>query len=419
MTKTVYFHIGTVKTGSTGLQKFCYEHREALLGADVDYIQFQPPRLDLPRWANADYLMTADFDSDVVTRYVEASPASRILISEEGLMGRPQIWQHPVFNNMRRVVILYLRNNVDLVASWASENALPYNFSQKEHSSGRGVVSVEEGISVWTDRYLSHLQNLHKAFAADPELTVRLLPFPPSNGKTLIKTLLEALELNQEAVDGLVDAASNDPFNVGHTRKFCDTSSTLADLSLQYGLPRLYSHDLVKSIYNQLHSGDQRKVVETLTKQDMTTIRNKLLSPAKALIEDYGAPPTIIDMPKAAHSNNAPYNPLDLSELKLIFFEHAIKRVVTFLQERDAALQERDAALQERDAALQERDAALQARDTALQERDAALQERDAALQARDTALQERDHTRKYPWKYIRHSWNANLKRSPRSRRGY
>jgi hypothetical protein len=70
---TVYFHIGSIKTGSTAIQKFCFENRAALLAAGIDYTQFQPPQLHLPRWANADCFLMPEIDADLVRGKISAS----------------------------------------------------------------------------------------------------------------------------------------------------------------------------------------------------------------------------------------------------------------------------------------------------------------------------------------------------------
>src|SRR5579871_1098747 len=211
MPETVYFHIGSMKTGSIALQKFCYLNRDALLGAGVDYIQFQRPQLELPRWSNGFFLLQNDFDADAVNKKIEESSAKSILISEEGMISKPLIWQNPVFRKMRRVIILYLRNSVELVASWASENSLPYNFSQTEHSSGRGVVSVDEGLDTWTKEYRGILFRAYLAFKDDPELEVIVRPFPPDNPKkeNLVQGFLKLLGIPDSIAMTLARDGSN------------------------------------------------------------------------------------------------------------------------------------------------------------------------------------------------------------------
>ena len=68
MLKTIYFHIGTVKTGSTLIQKMLWENRSILKKFDVNYFDLIPPKLDYPRYANAEFLLDKKInvsDSDI------------------------------------------------------------------------------------------------------------------------------------------------------------------------------------------------------------------------------------------------------------------------------------------------------------------------------------------------------------------
>ncbi len=330
MTKTVFFHIGSVKTGSTSLQKFCYCNREALSKMDVEYIQFEPPRIDLPRWANADYIdhiLDADFDTDFVAEKINTSPASRILISEEGLMARPHVWQHPVFRNMCRVVILYLRNSVELVASWASENSLPYNFGRLEHSSGRGVVSIDEGISFWSSKYRAILFNIYNAFGSDSELNLIIREFPPPNQEeeNLTEGFLKLLGINEGEARNLAGNGNEEVINAGRSRKYCDVAYFLSELVHEYDVPDLYGEAMVEELCERLKSGDDRKAIDTLSKVEIKFIHNRLAAPSEALVYSYGAPESIMEMSKAFYAKNAPYSSIDLKELRHLFFEYVVR----------------------------------------------------------------------------------------------
>jgi hypothetical protein len=48
MRKTICFHVGTVKTGSTYLQKTLWENKEPLEEIGVRYLKATPPKLSLP-----------------------------------------------------------------------------------------------------------------------------------------------------------------------------------------------------------------------------------------------------------------------------------------------------------------------------------------------------------------------------------
>ena len=328
MPDTVYFHIGSIKTGSTGVQKFCYEHRDALLAAGVDYIQFHPPKLHLPRWANADFLLQDGFDAAFVAARMAQSPAPSILISEEGLMGRPHIWQHPVFAGMRRVIVLYLRNSVDLVASWAAENSLPYNFSQMEHASGQGVVSVDEGLGIWSDQYRGMLFTLCHAFASDPGLEVLLRPFPPRDpqGEALLPGFLRTLGITDPATLALADQAGDEIVNQGQSRKYCDAAFLLSELVKQHGLSPIYDTHFVLNIAARLRSGDDRKVIQTLNRLEMIFVQQRLLPPVRQLQSMFGGAEGLDALPPDFHLDRAPYSRIDLRELQDLFFEDVLRQ---------------------------------------------------------------------------------------------
>lgn len=325
MSKTIYFHIGSMKTGSTGIQKFCYEQREKLLGHDVDYVQFEPPQLHLPRWANADVLLNPDFDTAYVSSMIEASPASKIVISEEGLIGRPWVWQHPVFNQYERKIILYLRNSVDLVASWASENSLPYNFRQASHSSGRGVVSIDEGIGIWTNSYRGMLFGLVNAFTTDPGLEVRIRRFPTVDGTDLMSDFLAQLDLSEAEVSELNPSTENAVVNEGKDRKYCDIAYLVSQLAIEYELEAFYRLELVNEIYRRVQSGDVRKVVYTVSDIEKHYIKNRISPALSELNEMYGGLDEVGEIPAVPPTSRGPYSRVDAAELRTIFLEEIVR----------------------------------------------------------------------------------------------
>ncbi len=83
--KTLFFHVGTVKTGSTSVQRVLWENRENLLAYGVAYPAVSEPRLDLPRFANADFLFQEDFDRAAARDILESMGAENLVISEEAL----------------------------------------------------------------------------------------------------------------------------------------------------------------------------------------------------------------------------------------------------------------------------------------------------------------------------------------------
>lgn len=324
MADTVYFHIGSVKTGTTMLQKFCYEKRENLLGVGVDYIEFEPPRLDLPRWANADYILNAEFDAEFVRDKMAVSSARSILISEEGIMSRPDIWQHPVFSSMRRVIILYMRNSIELVASWASENSLPYNFNQDYHSSGRGVVSIDEGMDIWSFAYRKMLTQLSLAFDDDPGIEVRIRPFPVVGRDNLLQDFLQQLDIPTNVALGLAETNDTEVINEGRSRRYCDAAYLMSQLAIQYDVGQLYNTSFVDRVCARLRSGDPRKVIHTLSGIEKLFVKNRLTSAVQTLMDRYGQIEQIHAIPLQPIDQTGPYVRIDQQELTQLFLEAVV-----------------------------------------------------------------------------------------------
>ncbi len=328
MPEEVIFHIGSIKTGSTHLQKICYEERDELLKHSIDYIQFQPPRLDLPRWANADMILNDCFDEKFISNIILNSPSDKVLISEEALMTRPNIWQHPVFKSMRRILVVYIRNSVDLVASWAAENALPYNFRQQSHSSGRGVVSIDEGLVTWATTYKRLLENLIKSVGDDPELKVIVRPFPPlgPGEKDLLSDFLEVIGIESSSVASFVQRSSKEAVNVGSSRKYCDAAFLISKLAQEYDVSFAYSKEMVDRISARLQSGDARKVIQTLSDTEIAVIHEQLLGPMQALHTQFALPKEILSMPQIYGTQRPPLTRIDPTEIRILFGEDFIER---------------------------------------------------------------------------------------------
>ncbi|BFI23145.1 protein MpBPC2 [Marchantia polymorpha subsp. ruderalis] len=69
----------------------------------------------------------------------------------------------------------------------------------------------------------------------------------------------------------------------------------------------------------------------------------------------------------------------------------AVRKLITMIAERDAAILERNSAIAEKVAAREERDTALLQRDMAYADRDSAIEERDAAVAALEIAMTDRN----------------------------
>ena len=278
--KHIIFHVGTIKTASTYIQKFLFDNKEQLSSLDVDYILLSPPRLDLPRYANADLILDNDFDVQHVKNLIRASPCRHIIISEEGLMGRPKSIKNEAFAAYSRTAIMYVRPPVDLVASWAAENSLPYNFRQTVGASGRGVVAVTEGIQLYCNIYGRMINSFLDKIEPDEKLKFVIRPYERDqfiNGN-IIEDFFHTVGLRNE-LDGLRQVIKNYDLrtaNEGRSRKYCDVSAKTAHLVEICALEEIYSQALVNFVSERCASGDDRKVIETLSDAEMETIVGSL-----------------------------------------------------------------------------------------------------------------------------------------------
>ena len=288
--KRLYFHVGTVKTGSTYIQKVMWENLEAMCERDLDYIQITPPRLDLPRYANADFLFDGEIDEAVIGQAIDDSPCSKILVSDEALWGQVEKLRHRAIRGYRRKAIVYVRPPADLIAAWASENAQPHNFRQQEHSSGVGVVPIEEGVRLFANRYEAITRSFIRfinAFGAE-NVIVRRFDRHAFEGGSLIEDFLSQLEIDIAGLEGVFDAVSSQAVNVSSNRKYCDVSSGVVKILRKLDAVERYSKELVDAVCESCQSGDTRPVIETLTDDAIHAICSRMRFFVDYLIETYG-----------------------------------------------------------------------------------------------------------------------------------
>ncbi|CPR05811.1 hypothetical protein BN971_00650 [Mycobacterium bohemicum DSM 44277] len=295
--KHIIFHVGTIKTGSTYVQKFLFDNKKSLTALGVDYILFSPLRLDLPRYANADFIIDNDFNVHRVRNLIEASPCRHIIISEEGLMGRPASIKNEVFAAYSRTAIMYVRPPVELVASWAAENSLPWNFIRdlQKYSDGFGVVDVSEGVKYCCNIYGLMINSFLDTIEADAELNLVVRPYERDQlaDGNIIVDFFHTMGLGDRLGDLLqvvrnydvrtapgehaLPRAWESTINESRSRKYCDVSAKTARLVQRCALEAIYGEEvyseaLVDFVVERCASGDDRKVIETLSDADMDTI---------------------------------------------------------------------------------------------------------------------------------------------------
>lgn len=335
--KKVFFHVGTIKTGSTLVQKFFHDNQEAIRALGVDYPYFSPPRLDLPRYANADFLLQEGFNQKYVTDMIAASPCDRILISEEGLLGHTQVLKSPAFDDCEKTAIIYVRKPADLVASWAGENAMPYNFRQKDAASGRGVVHVSEGLAIYCSAYRSMLDTFLNNFAEADDLTliVREYDFDKFSNHNIVEDILSVI-LDTNAPTGvrsIWESYENKAANIGKSRKYCDISALCAKIIKSYQLDAAYTRSLVDEVYAACTTGDERKVIDTLSDGEISTIL-ETLQPVYERLHRLGYRSDSENFvrglaPAVYGSERPPYVPVTEDEVRTIVADILVKKYVT------------------------------------------------------------------------------------------
>jgi hypothetical protein len=345
--KHIIFHAGTIKTASTYIQKFLFECKDQLSVFDIDYILLSPPRLDLPRYANADFIIDNNFDVQHVKDMIRTSSCRHIIISEEGLMGRRKSISSEAFAACKRTAIIYIRPPVDLVAAWAAENSNPYNFdyiriAQGLDGEGQGVLAVSEvnptamgarsGIGYCCFTYAAIIDGFLNAVEADEELEFIIRSYGHHeflNGNILVD-FFDSVGLGDKLDDGLLSIIQNydtRPFNESSSRKYCDVSAKTARLIQKFAMEEIFGEALVDFVFDRCASGDDRTVIETLSDTEMETIVGSLQTSYQRLSsKGYKSAVGFESMLPAIHGNGRrSYQPVDDDEVK-----HA---VIEFLED--------------------------------------------------------------------------------------
>jgi hypothetical protein len=369
--KSIIFHVGTVKTGSTAIQHHLWKNRDQLRSLGIDYLQVTPPRLDLPRYANADFLFDPDTKFDEVHRLIDESPSDRIVISEEGLWGNPRSILHPVFEGHEKTIVIYLRNSADLIASWAAENAEPYNVMidppadfPPDFLSGPLPIDIGieqcryfygkifEGFFVFLDGFL----------ATGGHLVVRPFEKHQLYGHDVVSDFLNLLGARHKDQSG--GGPEDDPIivNPSRSRKFCDVSTLVWKTVQSRGEQAFYNLSLVEAVYTACRSGDDRPVVATLPDELIASIYEEFRFVESALSlrsANTGKDILVRKIPSVFGHSRPSLVPVDERELNLLVKHELLTLQARAAEATIAALQsEKDEVRAALEAVLAERDQA-------------------------------------------------------------
>ncbi|PYE91314.1 hypothetical protein C8J35_1582 [Rhizobium sp. PP-F2F-G38] len=312
MKKTIYFHIGTVKTGTTFIQKFCHENADFLAENNLAYPHITPPQLHLPRYANAAFLWDPT-SFEPAKEHLNQLKQSRILISEEGLMGSPSQINLPVFDDFEKKVILYLRPAADVITAWATEKCKPYNAAIEVIDDQQGLFSFEKGLLrmmhdyiICMDKVVSVLSNLN-----DDDVFVRPFERSQYKGGSVLHDFVEIFDVKLPFYESAA-------FNKSPSRKYCDISHMVWRILRDLGAPDFYNYSVVERVYRECRSGDDRPALETLPDATMEKLCLRLQYFETHFSSRYlnGRPLFKERFPKAYGLKRDAYSPPDLYEVE-------------------------------------------------------------------------------------------------------
>lgn len=275
--KTIYFHIGTVKTGSSYLQKTMWENRGALEEEGATYLTVMPPALHLPRYANADFLDDPTLH-DAARRLIEDAPCDRIIISEEGLFGRPQLMLSPLFDGFRKEVLVYVRRPAELVASWAAEIIAPYNAVSSGFPWQSGLMEFDLALVMASNAYAACMGRCFSVFSRGDFAGINVRPFEKAQlvrGDLLDDFLahvgVDSVSFRRRAETDLLNSV-----NQTRSRKFYDVSYLTWKYLQDQGRSEAFSLDLVERVLADCQSGDDRPPIETIDDEVIDAISLEL-----------------------------------------------------------------------------------------------------------------------------------------------
>ena len=333
MLKTIYFHIGTVKTGSTLIQKMLWANKDILKKFDINYFDLVSPKLKYPRFANAEFLLDDEVDvsgSDI-EQYLDELDVSSTIISEEGLWANLKVINNSVFSKYKKIIILYVRKPSEVIASWASENAEPYNATQKMASSGIGVVPISTGIEEFTTRYSRIFQNFFNTIDQIECVEVVVRPYEriQFHNHDVFCDFLKILHINPSEFFESEDLHLVQTANQSQTRKFCDISYTVWEIMKKAKMEYKYNLEAVTDIYENCKSGDERPVIDTLDDECIKKISDELEFIEHEISRRFLDGMQLFEnrMPSVYKKNRSQYQPISMDEVEKLTYKYLLNDV--------------------------------------------------------------------------------------------
>jgi hypothetical protein len=285
LSKTIIFHIGAPKTGSTFLQKTFWESRQTLRDMGVDYLSFAEPGQAMSRYANAGFIYDASMHEAARTR-IHESPCDRILISEEGLFGRPSQMLLPFLDDFTKEVILYVRRPANMIVSWTAEHCRPYNAFISSLPGQTGPLEFNLGLLLIENAYAACAGRCFGYFArhAFSKVTVRPYEMKQFAAGNILDDILPIVGIDAQEFRAKANLAHTDRINASATRKHCDISFMVWDYLKRNSRLADYSLDLVNRVSADCKSGDDRPPIETISDDKIESLSSDLLFVEQAMM---------------------------------------------------------------------------------------------------------------------------------------
>ncbi len=271
MKKTVYFHIGQGKTGTTSIQSFLYTNREILREKyDLDYPVFYEvaeTSLEHQRYVERmgrtknglyefiSYEGVPDFHTRLCT-YIDSSTSSRFLISNETLAHCSyfELWKELDYSKYDVKIIISLRRPIEMLVSIWNTHFLGFEINLGTYNMVPPLEDYVADDHFYTIQSLEALLELGDMYGCD---NIMLWPFEPEffkNG-SIYDDFLAMFDI--EVTSEFVTTNSK---NSSMSRKECDLINFFFPVYKYVGYDR---HDLDKLC--SMVKGDDRLPIETLS----------------------------------------------------------------------------------------------------------------------------------------------------------
>jgi hypothetical protein len=271
----IIIHAGTVKTGSTFLQKNLLLNSQFLSSVGLCYY-FVSDIKNKERYANGfEFLNLNSNEMEYTLNKLKKEGYKKIILSEEGIWGNANLLGAECLANYKKKIIIYIRNPVEVIASWAGECSKPYN-SNYDFNTGYEPLSIDNALSILMTDYIKLFENFLSNVYSFKNCEILFVPYA-SNILKQEDSFFNFLKL----VDPLIFFGNDSlkfidisemKINESVDRKYADISSYLYYKYKAIAHSSFYSNELVDYVYNNTKSGDIRPIYKTLSADQINRI---------------------------------------------------------------------------------------------------------------------------------------------------